>query len=129
MKATGIIRRIDDLGRVVIPKEIRTNLHIKEGDPLEIYVDDGKVIFAKHDDSHDKEKFAADWLARNADRLKACGARFTIEGDTTICETISSRGRHLGTARRDSRDSFDPSIGMVIAFHRAVNLTVPDELD
>lgn len=40
MKATGIIRRIDDLGRVVIPKEIRRNANIKEGDALEIFVDD-----------------------------------------------------------------------------------------
>ena len=39
MKATGIVRRIDDLGRVVIPKEIRRNLHIREGEPLEIFVD------------------------------------------------------------------------------------------
>ena len=39
MKATGIVRRIDDLGRVVIPKEIRRNLRIREGDPLEIFVD------------------------------------------------------------------------------------------
>lgn len=39
MKATGIIRRIDDLGRVVIPKEIRRSMNIKEGDPLEIYID------------------------------------------------------------------------------------------
>lgn len=45
MKATGIVRRIDDLGRVVIPKEIRRTLRIREGDPLEIYVDeDGEVI-------------------------------------------------------------------------------------
>jgi AbrB family looped-hinge helix DNA binding protein len=49
MKATGIVRRIDDLGRVVIPKEVRRNLHIKEGDPLEIYVGDrGEVIFKKY---------------------------------------------------------------------------------
>lgn len=40
MKATGIIRRIDDLGRVVIPRDIRRNLGIREGDPLEIYVDE-----------------------------------------------------------------------------------------
>lgn len=40
MKATGIIRRIDDLGRVVIPRDIRKNLGIREGDPLEIYVDE-----------------------------------------------------------------------------------------
>ena len=46
MKATGIVRRIDDLGRVVIPKEIRRTLRIREGDPLEIYTEkDGGVIF------------------------------------------------------------------------------------
>lgn len=45
MKATGIVRRIDDLGRVVIPKEIRRTLRIREGDPLEIYTDrEGEVI-------------------------------------------------------------------------------------
>ena len=49
MKATGIVRRIDDLGRVVIPKEIRRTHRIKEGDPLEIYTDrDGEVIFKKY---------------------------------------------------------------------------------
>ena len=49
MRATGIIRRIDDLGRVVIPKEIRRSMKIKEGDPLEIYTDrDGYVIFKKY---------------------------------------------------------------------------------
>ena len=49
MKATGIVRRIDELGRVVIPKEIRRTMHIKEGSPLEIFVGgDGEVIFRKH---------------------------------------------------------------------------------
>ena len=49
MKATGIVRRIDDLGRVVIPKEIRRTLRIREGDPLEIYTErDGEVIFKKY---------------------------------------------------------------------------------
>lgn len=49
MKATGIVRRIDDLGRVVIPKEIRRTLRIREGDPLEIYTDnEGEVIFKKY---------------------------------------------------------------------------------
>ena len=49
MKATGIMRRIDDLGRVVIPKEIRRTMRIREGDPLEIYTDkDGEVIFKKY---------------------------------------------------------------------------------
>ena len=49
MKATGIVRRIDDLGRVVIPKEIRRTMRIREGDPLEIYTGpDGEVIFRKY---------------------------------------------------------------------------------
>lgn len=49
MKATGIVRRIDDLGRVVIPKEIRITLHIKEGDPLEIYIDERGICLRKYD--------------------------------------------------------------------------------
>ena len=50
MKATGIIRRVDDLGRVVIPKEIRRNLHIREGEPLEIFTEgQDTVCFRKYE--------------------------------------------------------------------------------
>lgn len=49
MRATGIVRRIDDLGRVVVPREIRRTLRINDGDPLEIFTDDeGSVIFRKY---------------------------------------------------------------------------------
>lgn len=49
MKATGIVRRIDDLGRVVIPRELRRTLHIHEGDPLELFIDtDGSVTLKKY---------------------------------------------------------------------------------
>ncbi|MEK3722269.1 AbrB/MazE/SpoVT family DNA-binding domain-containing protein [Paenibacillus sp. FSL H8-0034] len=48
MKATGIVRRIDDLGRVVIPKEIRRTFGIAEGDPLEIFVDGGSIVLKKY---------------------------------------------------------------------------------
>ena len=68
MKATGIVRRIDDLGRVVIPKEIRRTLRIREGDPLEIYTaTDGEVIFKKYSPVGELSVFAsqyADVLAR-----------------------------------------------------------------
>lgn len=68
MKATGIVRRIDDLGRVVIPKEIRRTLRIREGDPLEIYTDtDGEVIFKKYSPVGELSSFAsqyADVLAK-----------------------------------------------------------------
>ena len=60
MKATGIVRRIDDLGRVVIPKEIRRTMRIREGDPLEIYTSrDGEVIFKKYSLLGGMEDFAA----------------------------------------------------------------------
>ncbi len=49
MKETGIVRRIDDLGRVVIPREIRRTLHINEGDAMEIYLANGGVLFKKYD--------------------------------------------------------------------------------
>lgn len=59
MKATGIVRRIDDLGRVVIPKEIRRTLRIREGDPLEIYTNtDGGVIFKKYSPVGELSQFA-----------------------------------------------------------------------
>lgn len=48
MKATGIVRRIDDLGRVVIPKELRRAHFIEEGDPLEYFVEDDKIIIRKY---------------------------------------------------------------------------------
>ncbi len=60
MRATGIVRRIDELGRVVIPKEIRRTLRIREGDPLEIFTDkDGEVIFKKYSPVGELSEFAA----------------------------------------------------------------------
>ncbi|MDO4731362.1 MAG: stage V sporulation T C-terminal domain-containing protein [Clostridia bacterium] len=63
MKATGIVRRIDDLGRVVIPKEIRRTLRIREGDPLEIYTHpDGEVIFKKYSPVGELSPFADQYV-------------------------------------------------------------------
>ena len=68
MKATGIVRRIDDLGRVVIPKEIRRTMRIREGDPLEIFTNtDGEVVFKKYSPIGELSPFAiqyADVLSR-----------------------------------------------------------------
>ena len=59
MKATGVVRRIDDLGRIVIPKEIRRTLRIKEGDPLEIFTDkEGEVILKKYSPIGELSEFA-----------------------------------------------------------------------
>ena len=62
MKATGIVRRIDDLGRVVIPKEIRRTLRIREGDPLEIFTaSDGEVIFKKYSPMGEISEFSGQY--------------------------------------------------------------------
>ncbi len=76
MKATGIVRRIDDLGRVVIPKEIRRTMRIREGDPLEIYTDrEGEVIFKKYSPIGELASFAAQY----AETLhKACNLSVII---------------------------------------------------
>ncbi|KKB42799.1 stage V sporulation protein T [Bacillus thermotolerans] len=70
MKATGIVRRIDDLGRVVIPKEIRRTLRIREGDPLEIFVDrDGEVILKKYSPISELGDFAEEYAEALNDSL------------------------------------------------------------
>ncbi len=62
MKATGIVRRIDDLGRVVIPKEIRRTMRIREGDPLEIFTDrEGEVIFKKYSPIGELQNFTTEY--------------------------------------------------------------------
>ena len=81
MKATGIVRRIDDLGRVVIPKEIRRTMRIRDGDPLEIYTEkDGEVIFKKYSPMGELSDFAVQ-----------------------MCETLSkSTGMPVAITDRDS---------------------------
>ena len=79
MKATGIVRRIDDLGRVVIPKEIRRTLRIREGDPLEIYTaTDGEVIFKKYSPVGELSEFAGQY----ADVISRISSMPTL-----ICDT------------------------------------------
>ena len=82
MKATGIVRRVDDLGRIVIPKEIRRTLRIREGDPLEIYTEkDGGVIFRKYSPMGDLQAFASQMceaIGANTGRIAAVSDRDSI---------------------------------------------------
>lgn len=79
MKATGIVRRVDDLGRIVIPKEIRRTLKIREGDPLEIYTEkDGGVIFRKYSPMGEFQEFAEQMcqsMGTNMGRIAAISDR------------------------------------------------------
>ena len=82
MKATGIVRRVDDLGRIVIPKDIRRTLKIREGDPLEIYTEkDGGVIFRKYSPMGDLQEFAAQMcesIGANTNHVAAVSDRDSI---------------------------------------------------
>ena len=82
MKATANVRRVDDLGRIVIPKEIRRTLKIREGDPLEIYTEkDGGVIFRKYSPMGDLQDFAAqncESIGANTGRIAAVSDRDSI---------------------------------------------------
>ncbi|MBQ6569705.1 MAG: AbrB/MazE/SpoVT family DNA-binding domain-containing protein [Clostridia bacterium] len=104
MKATGIVRRIDDLGRVVIPKEIRRTMRIREGDPLEIYTaNDGEVIFKKYSPIGE----LSPWSAQYAEILsKNTGYPVLIcDKDHVIAAAGVSRKEYVG--RRISRMTED----------------------
>ena len=95
MKATGIVRRIDDLGRVVIPKEIRRTMRIREGDPLEIYTDkDGGVIFRKYS----LMGALADFAGQLCETLNRTCGRVTVICDRDSCIAVA------GVPRRELMD-------------------------
>jgi len=86
LKATGIVRRIDDLGRVVIPKEIRRTLKIREGDPLEIFVDrDGEVILKKYSPIGELGDFAQEY----ADSLHEAMGHIALIADRDTIIAVS----------------------------------------
>ena len=95
MKATGIVRRIDDLGRVVIPKEIRRTLRIREGDPLEIYVDrDGAVILKKYSPIGELGEFAKEYVESLHDAVGHIA--MIADRDTVIAVAGAPKKEFLG---------------------------------
>ena len=95
MKATGIVRRIDDLGRVVIPKEIRRTMRIREGDPLEIFTDrEGEVIFKKYSPIGELNTFAQQYAEALS---KTCGLNIVITDRDSVIATA-------GVPKKDYQD-------------------------
>lgn len=102
MKATGIVRRIDDLGRVVIPKEIRRTLRIREGDPLEIFVDrDGEVILKKYSPIGELGDFAKEY----AESL------FESTGHIVL---ISDRDAVIAVSGGSKKDYLEKQVGALV---------------
>ena len=99
MKATGIVRRIDDLGRVVIPKEIRRTLRIREGDPLEIFVArEGEVILKKYSPINELGHFAQEYAEALFDSLNL---------PVLICD----RDEFIAVAGESKKDYLNKNIG------------------
>ena len=113
MKATGIVRRIDDLGRVVIPKEIRRTMRIREGDPLEIYTDaGGEVIFKKYSPLGELGAFAAQY----------CDA---LGGGTALGVAITDCDRFIAASGISKKEvigtSVMPELDILMRERRSVN--------
>ena len=87
MRAIGIVRRIDDLGRVVIPKEIRKTLRIREGDPLEIFTaKDGEVILKKYSPIGELTEFSQEY-AETLGEVLGCGIAVTdLDSIIAVCK-------------------------------------------
>ena len=81
MKATGIVRRIDDLGRIVVPKEIRKVLRIREGDPLEIFTGkEGEIVLKKYSPMADLTAFAQQYVEAISQGFSHSGGGNAEEG-------------------------------------------------
>ena len=117
MANNGIVRRIDDLGRVTIPKEIRRNMGLNDGDALEITYNNGTVSIRKYKKSF--EQCAIDWY--NTHVWEMDNTYFRIEGEYTFCivRFIGELPR-AGYAKRFKDDAWDHRIGKVAAFARAM---------
>ena len=102
MKATGIVRRIDDLGRVVVPKEIRRTLRIREGDPLEIYVEQGgEIILKKYSPVNELGNFAKEY----------CDSLFETSGHIAL---IADREQIVAASGAGKKDFLHQPIGMAV---------------
>ena len=122
MIATGIVRRVDDLGRIVIPKEIRRSLGIREGDPLEIFRDrDGSVIFKKYDVSGGVEEWAQSIIKKWGDSVKG------VHIDGINMTVLTPNGAF--NASCSSNDKYNFSIGVAVALAKAYNEELPYNLE
>lgn len=120
----GIVRRFDELGRIVVPEAIRKHLRIQESDPMEIqYNHNGEIIIRKYKKSW--EDAVLEWWAENYNRPAMRRANFTRMGDYTFCVLCKSDGTcAAGFAKRCFGDMDDDRIGRVAAFARAIGKSI-----
>ena len=127
MKSTGIIRHIDEYGRIVIPLEIRRNMGLKENDAFEIIANNNgkEIVIRPHKKSW--EDTVIEWWEKNQDRPAIRRSDFTRMGDYTFCVLCKSDGTNTaGFAKRRFGDQEDDRIGKVAAFARALGRPVDE---
>jgi len=119
LKATGIVRRIDDLGRVVIPKEIRKTLRIREGDPLEIFTDrEGEVILKKYSPIGELSDFAAQY----AETLHKTSGHITCIADRDSIIAVS------GISKKDFLEKpLSPEVERIIEEKNTLVVKSPED--
>lgn len=113
MKATGIVRRIDDLGRIVIPKEIRRNIGLREGDAMEISLENNRICLEKYSTSDEDLAIRCQkYISGRGAYIKAINF---IDGTTVVLFTNGSSA----TVKKHSADDFDMNIALCYAFKQA----------
>ena len=127
MKSTGIVRRMDNLGRIVIPEKVRKSLKIEYGDPLEFFIEsDGSVVLKPYRQRW--EDCVIDWYNKNISLLGARTISFIQSRDYTICTYWDEQHCQywVGKAKRYKSDNYDSRIGMVAAYARAMRVSIND---
>ena len=110
MKATGIVRRIDDLGRIVIPKEIRRSMHICEGDPLELFLDGSNIVFHKYEVSgEDLAIECRNCIAKVSTYIQSVTS---VDRKTIV---VFTNGK-VATVKQHKNDTYDMNTALCYAF-------------
>lgn len=122
-QVTGIIRRIDDLGRIVIPKAFREKLKIEEGQPFEIFMTKDGFVLEVYQPKLNKEKIAREWLNHNQALMNYHRPKFSYFGYYTCCTAVSPKRVYpfsIGRAACAASDEYNRNIGNIISFCRAI---------
>ena len=113
MKATGIVRRIDDLGRIVIPKEIRQTMRIRAGDPLELFLDGNNIVFNKYEVSEEDLALACrNYVAKMGTYIQSVTS---VDRKTIVVFTNGE----VATVKRHKDDTYDMNTALCYAFAQA----------
>ena len=112
MRATGIVRRIDDLGRIMIPKEIRKTMRIREGEPLEIFTENNMVCITKYEPEKKEREKIREYVAQNYHRILSLFS----DGDTT--NVVFETGKKV-SVKKYPTDEFDLTMAIYYAMLKA----------